>query len=102
MALSRQVLIKPSPPAKLDHAAGSYDTVRGRITTSWTRNNADTDAVKLKVTVPPNVRATVHVPASTEHGVKEGGVALEGGRREAGSVVFEVGSGDYEFVAYRL
>lgn len=97
-----QVLIKPSPPAKLHHAAGSYDTVRGRISTSWTRGDDDADAVTLKVTVPPNIRATVHVPASAEHGVMEGGVALEGGRREAGSLVFEVGSGEYEFVAYRL
>ena len=50
--------------------------------------------------VPPNVRATVHVPASAGQGVMEGGAVLEGGRRETGSVVFEVGSGDYEFVAY--
>jgi len=96
-----RVLIKPSPPAKLGHASGSYDTVRGRITTSWTRA-AGTGAVTLKVTVPPNVRATVHVPAGAEQGVAEGGAVLQGGRREAGSVVFEVGSGDYEFVAYAL
>ena len=96
-----QVLIKPSPPAKLDHAAGSYDTVRGRVTTAWTRGAADA-GLTLKVTVPPNVRATVHVPASAMQGVMEGGTVLEGGRREAGSVVFEVGSGDYAFTAYQL
>ena len=97
-----QVLIKPSPPAKLDRAAGSYDTVRGRITTSWTRGAADASAVTLKVTVPPNVRATVHVPATSTQGVREGSTVMEGGRREAGSVVFEVGSGNYEFASYRL
>ena len=52
--------------------------------------------------MPPNVRATVHVPASAKQGVREGGTVLEGGRREVGSVVFEVGSGDYEFAAYPL
>ena len=85
---------------KLDRAAGSYDTVRGRITTSWVRSTTDTSTVTLKVTVPPNVRATVHVPASATQDVMEGGTILEGGRRELGSVVFEVGSGDYEFVTY--
>ena len=44
----------------------------------------------------------MHVPASAMQGVMEGGTVLEGGLREAGSVVFEVGSGDYAFTASQL
>merc|ERR1712028_102379 len=29
------VLIKPSPPSSLERADGSFDTPRGRISTSW-------------------------------------------------------------------
>ena len=106
-----KVLIKPSPPAKLAHASGSYDTVRGRITTSWTKDAA-AGKVTLNLVVPPNVEATVHVPSTTSNGsddgavsgntgrVLESGVPMEGGRQESDSVVFEVGSGEYEFQSW--
>jgi|EP01049_Picozoa_sp_SAG25_P004594 alpha-L-rhamnosidase len=96
-----QVLIKPNPPSQLTHATGSFDTARGRITTSWSRAD-EQQPVTLKLTVPPNVKATVHMPVGAEYGVMEGGSVLEGGRREDGSLIFEVGSGDYEFLPYLL
>jgi hypothetical protein len=47
------------------------------------------------------LQATVHVPRGAEgRTVLEGGIAMEGGRREAGSMVFEVGSGNYEFTSW--
>ena len=101
-----KVLIKPSPPSQLQHATASYETVRGIIKTAWSKSESK---CILNVTVPPNVVATVHVPSkrvSTAADtliptplVMESGRALEGGRREDNSVVFEVGSGEYHFVS---
>jgi len=68
---------------------------------------AAVDTFTLNVTIPPNVKATVHVPSSTPH-MRElaGGMpstALEAGRRIArrggghSSVALELGSGSYAF-----
>lgn len=94
-----KVLIKPSPPSQLQHATTSYETVRGVIKTAWSKSGGK---IHLDVTVPPNVVATVHVPSKAAALVPtplvmESSRALEGGRREANSVVFEVGSGEYHF-----
>lgn len=97
-----KVLIKPSPPTQLQHATTSYETVRGVIKTAWKKSGG---AMHLDVTVPPNVIATVHVPSKYASAtafaptpvVTESGRVLNGGRREDGSVVFEVGSGEYHF-----
>lgn len=99
-----KVLIKPSPPSQLQHATTSFETVRGVIKTAWSKSGS---TYILNVTVPPNVVATVHVPCKQVSAaaaalaltplVTESGRALEGGRREDNSVVFEVGSGEYHF-----
>jgi alpha-L-rhamnosidase len=59
----------------------------------------------LKVTVPVNATATIYIPARNGSTVTEGGkptATAEAvkflGNRE-GEIVFEVGSGDYEFAA---
>jgi alpha-L-rhamnosidase len=59
----------------------------------------------LKVTVPVNATATIYIPARNGSTVTEGGTPAATaeavkflGNRE-GEIVFEVGSGDYEFAA---
>lgn len=119
-----KVLIKPAPPAGLTHASASYHTHRGRISTSWTKAAASTGltSLKLTMTIPPNVAATVHVPTvsgrvrDAETGLlllvcphahlqivqlplSASPVATLQGRRESGSMVVEVGSGDWTFEA---
>lgn len=97
-----RVLIKPAPPLALTHAAGTFDTPRGRVGVSWARAAGK---LLLNVTVPPNVRATVHVPSAAARPVREGGAAVRGGRRvggrgpggRGGSLVVEVGGGDWRF-----
>lgn len=57
----------------------------------------------LKVTVPVNTVAEVHVPAKTRGSVTEGGKPADAAkgvqflRMEDGAAVFEVGSGSYSF-----
>ena len=83
------MLIKPSPTAKLESAAATYDTVRGRIGVEWSQateaaaedgsGRAGVKRVTMKVTIPPNVAATVHVPSTGGTPVLEAG-GLEPGR----------------------
>ncbi|MEK8143641.1 alpha-L-rhamnosidase C-terminal domain-containing protein [Streptomyces sp. M10(2022)] len=55
----RTVEVDPQVPDGLRHVSASIDTVRGTVATSWSRTAHRFD---LKVTVPPNSTATVHVP----------------------------------------
>ena len=95
-------IISPEPVGKLNWARGEYQSVRGRIASAW--KIAD-GRFCLSVTIPPNTTATVFVPAARAEDVQESGkpAAKAPGvrflRHENGKAVFEVGSGQYEFVA---
>jgi len=91
-----RILIRPRPGG-LSHARGEYDSVRGRISSSWKIEGA---RFTLEVLVPPNTTATVHVPCAD---VSEGGGSVDEAdgvellRADEGETVLSVGSGRYEF-----
>jgi alpha-L-rhamnosidase len=92
-----RILIRPRPGGGLTHARGYYDSVRGRISSSW---KIEDDRFTLEVLVPPNTTATVHVPCAD---VSEGGGPVDEAdgveflRSDKGETVLSVGSGRYEF-----
>ncbi|MDG9706654.1 family 78 glycoside hydrolase catalytic domain [Streptomyces sp. DH10] len=92
--------IAPTPGGNLTEGSGSLKTVYGRLSSKWSTDNG---AVELKVTVPVNTVAEVHVPTRTRSAVTEGGRPAEAAkgirflRMEDGAAVFEVGSGSYSF-----
>jgi alpha-L-rhamnosidase len=92
-----RILIRPRPGGGLSHARGEYDSVRGRISSSWKIEGA---RFTLEVLVPPNTTATVHVPCAD---VSEGGGSVDEAdgvellRAGEGETVLSVGSGRYEF-----
>jgi alpha-L-rhamnosidase len=98
-----KILIKPSPPTKLDHASLSYRTARGVVRIDWAASakggDGDARAITLNIVVPPNVVATVHVPSRAGSAVHESGTLVLGGRRETGSLVLEIGSGEHAFTS---
>lgn len=89
----------------VDHVAASYDSIHGLIRSEWTDQGED--GLTLKVTVPPNTRAKIYVPGDETDTIVESGsgdtvpaasapgVELVGPQDDA--MVYEVGSGDYEF-----
>jgi alpha-L-rhamnosidase len=93
-----QIVIRPRPGGGLTHASGTYDSVRGRISSSW---KIEDDRFVLEVLIPPNTTATVHVPCTDE--VSEGGGPVDEAdgveflRAGEGETVLSVGSGRYEF-----
>jgi alpha-L-rhamnosidase len=92
-----RILIRPRPGGGLRHARGDYDSVRGRISSSW---KIEDDRFTLEVLVPPNTTATVHVPCAD---VSEGGGPVDEAdgvellRADEEETVLSVGSGRYEF-----
>jgi alpha-L-rhamnosidase len=96
------IRIEPVVEDGLTWARASYDSIRGRIATSWKREGG---RLALEVVVPANATAMVRVPAKAAGKVTEGGkpaAKAEGVRfvrQEQGAAVFEVGSGTYAFAS---
>lgn len=87
-----KIIIKPQPAGDLTWAKGSYQSVRGMITSDWKINGSD---FSLSVSIPANTTAHVWVPSS-DGKVKQDGKGISG-RVEKDYVVVEVGSGSYVF-----
>jgi hypothetical protein len=93
-------IIAPELVGEVAWARGEYDSIRGRIASSWKIKDG---RFLLNLTVPPNTVATVFVPAGQAEEVKESGrsLAKAGGvkllRSERGKAVLEVLAGRYEF-----
>ncbi len=96
----KTILIDPTIGGGLTWAQTSYDSINGRIATSW---KLDGRRLALKVIVPANTTATICVPATDTATVTESGKAAEKAegvrfvRQEKGKAIFEVGSGTYNF-----
>ena len=113
-----RIRIRPRPPtpgsnperAVIDWVKADYDSPRGPIQCHWRRLDG---GIEMRVTIPANTTAVVHVPAKDAASVTEGepsgreqgrpvaggevsGVKLMGS--EPGAVILEVGSGEYRFV----
>ncbi|MCL4852475.1 MAG: family 78 glycoside hydrolase catalytic domain, partial [Bryobacteraceae bacterium] len=54
-----RIVIRPAVVGDLTSASGYYDSIRGRIESSWT---LDGDTLRLRVRIPPNTTATVFEP----------------------------------------
>jgi alpha-L-rhamnosidase len=94
-----RIVIRPRPGGNLTHASGAYDSVRGRISSSW---KIEDNQFVLETLIPPNTTATIHVPSTDD--VSECGMPVDKAdgveflRAGKGETVLAVGSGRYEFV----
>jgi hypothetical protein len=55
----KKIIIRPHPVGDLTWAAATYDSIHGPIAVRWDRTP---DTFKLKLTIPANTTATVHLP----------------------------------------
>jgi len=95
--------IRPRPRrGGLFSARGEYQSVYGRIVSDW---KSQGDSFVLRVEVPVNTTATVHVPAKSPFSVTESGKPTEKAegvkfiRIEDGAAVYRLGSGNYRFAS---
>jgi alpha-L-rhamnosidase len=99
----KTITIKPYLLGDLQSASGQVDTVRGTVSSGWSKGTNNTLA--FNVTIPTNTTATVYVPASSSSSVTEGGIPAGSApgvqflRDESGYAVYSVGSGTYAFAS---
>lgn len=98
----RHFVVQPNPVGDLKWVRATHDSIRGPIRIDWERDHG---AFRLKLSVPPNSTATVHLPTTRPKAVTESGRAVEKAkgvkflRAEKESAIFEVDSGRYLFEA---
>jgi len=98
----KKLMIRPTPGQGITWVKASYDSIRGKIATSW---KVDGDSFSLDVTIPPNTTATVCIPAKDAAAVMESGkpaataAGLKFLRMDNGAAVYEAGSGTYAFTS---
>jgi alpha-L-rhamnosidase len=92
-----------APPVRgLPRATGTVPTTAGPVSVAWRRTER---GMALGLTLPANLTALVHLPASSASAVREGGVAagmapgVSVSSVAAGVAVLEVGSGTYSFTS---
>jgi alpha-L-rhamnosidase len=105
----KHIHIQPSVPKGLNAASASLNTVAGKIESGWQKENG---ALKLKVTIPANTDAAINIPLGDiknptlkEKGkiIWQDGKYVSGdsgitqGLQDGNFLVFNVGSGNYEF-----
>lgn len=96
----RKILIKPMAPAGLQFVNSTIKTVMGVITSDWKKAGK---TFSLHLVIPVNTTALVFLPGKDPANVTENGhvVSNEAGikflRQEDDFLVFEVGSGSYNF-----
>ena len=87
--------IQPFIPDSLANVSASIQTVQGRVAVDWKK---EAGLLRMRVTLPANTTATIHVPVRSTHQVHTT-PSLGRPRIEKGAAVFRVGSGDSEFEA---
>jgi alpha-L-rhamnosidase len=95
-------IMRPQPTGDLKWVNTSFTSLYGPIISNWKK---DKGQFNWKVTIPANTTATIYIPTSDPASVKEGGQLVKGVKGikykglDQGSVVYEIGSGTYEWTA---
>jgi alpha-L-rhamnosidase len=108
-----RVVIAPQVVRDLKWAAGSLDTIRGTVVSSWSRTD---DGLRLDVTIPVGSTAEVRIPelglapatlAESGHTIwkdgkyQSGAAGVTGVRKSGETLLVETGSGSYAFTLAR-
>jgi alpha-L-rhamnosidase len=97
----KHVIFKPQPAGDLTYVKYYNETIYGKAGISWEKGN---NQFSMEVKVPVGCTATVHVPVPKGKTVSENGVPVADSNdiqdlgEENGYRIFEVKSGEYEFV----
>jgi alpha-L-rhamnosidase len=96
----KEMVMIPPVISQLNAVNASYETPYGVVKSSWISNNGH---FTWHITIPPNSKALVYVPAGTGKAVTESGQAMDTikdiklVKMKGGRAIFRVGSGSYNF-----
>jgi alpha-L-rhamnosidase len=97
----KHILLQPRPGGELTFVSATYDSIHGRIESSW---RIEGQRFVWDVTVPPNTTATAFIPTQAGTTVLESNQPLDmaegisGIRQKADGWTCEIESGMYQFI----
>ncbi len=89
----KRVIIKPRIDGRLSFAEASVKTVYGLVSCAW---QLDGDKIRIRVSIPPNTQAEVHIPQGFDGFVMESGSIVD-----ARGKALIIGSGVYDLLCRR-
>jgi len=98
----KKIIMKPSLPDDLHFVNASYKSMHGLIVSNWKKNDK---TFEWTISIPANTFATVYIPAKSLSEVMESGMELskaegvQSVKWENGSVIVQIGSGQYKFIS---
>ncbi len=98
----KSINIRPAIIDGLQSAQGSYYSPYGEVAVFWEKKQ---DQLEIKVTTPPNTKATVYIPDANIDEIKESGLFvtqrtdMEIGNKEGDYTTIKIGSGSYTFTS---
>lgn len=96
----KKIRIQPHIGGKFTHAAASYETAYGKLSSGWKLQDGK---LMMHVEIPANTTATVYIPVQATNEVMENGQPLTAVKnievvgKEKEYMIVKVGSGKYEF-----
>jgi alpha-L-rhamnosidase len=100
----QHILLHPHPGGGLSYAKATLMSMYGEITSHWRLRGK---RFEWRISIPPNSRATVYLPARPEDSIFEGEVPVEAAegvgllRHDQEAAIYEVQSGRYLFKVNR-
>lgn len=97
----RHVIIRPRVGGGLTWAQGAYHSIRGTIRVAWSVQDGQ---LAIDVSLPPNVTATVSLPAPSSDAVTDGdrplreGTGIRIGNPDSDGLPLDITSGEYRFL----
>lgn len=95
----KRIIIHPRADHRIASVSGSYDSPYGKISTDWSAGQGK--PFVLKLTIPANTTALVHLPSANASDITENGAPLGNGITQAGQdsggLIYQVGAGTYRF-----
>ncbi len=95
----KKITMKPEMINGLDQVTAGYHSAYGLIKSSYSKTSSK---FNWKVSIPANTTATLYIPAKNKNAVTESSGSirdLKFIKLEKDRAIYEVGSGDYEFIA---
>lgn len=93
-----QLLMKPEMIRGLNHVNATFRSPYGPVGSNWTKNGKQ---FSWKISIPPNASARIYLPAQDKNQVTEHLKGMKGLKfisPEKDRLIYEIGSGNYEFV----
>ena len=97
----KKIIMQPEFIEGLDFVKGTFNSVHGRIESSWARKG---DKIEWHIIVPANTTAEVRIPSTTAKEIRADGepitkvYGINRIRSVKDKIILEIGSGTYQLV----